>query len=419
MNILLHTWVISKKRGSEFSVTYNHIIEMSREHYLYILVDSCSYTLADHSEFIDYNISNCEFIFVPPTIMMKLTRVFGKIPGYFNGWFKYFYYRYWEQAAFRYVKKYLIDKIDLIHYLGPAGYHEPGYLWKLEKPYIWGPTSGFENVKDCLRKYYLKYRYITFFKSLLNIAATKMNYRVRNAICSAQTVIAATSGNKDIIQNEYKVRNIVYFPENIMRINDCDILPVSTIHQKFACLKNEPINIIWCASLVARKMPNLLMDILFTVQNKQRFSINIVGGGEFLPYVKKKAEQLKCLGMDITVYGRLPREEVQSFFKRAHIHLLTSAYEANSTVMFEAMENCVPSVALNICGMADIIKENTGVKINVYSYLQCMHEMADVLDNFAVHPELLLEKSLSLREDSFNYIVTKREDFYNRIYHLD
>ena len=26
-----------------------------------------------------------------------------------------------------------------------VGYREPGYLWKIEKPFVWGPIGGLEN----------------------------------------------------------------------------------------------------------------------------------------------------------------------------------------------------------------------------------------------------------------------------------
>ena len=37
------------------------------------------------------------------------------------------------------------ENFDLIHNLNPIGYREPGYLWKLNLPYIWGPIGGIPN----------------------------------------------------------------------------------------------------------------------------------------------------------------------------------------------------------------------------------------------------------------------------------
>ncbi len=51
MNILVHTWWFSKNLGSEFSVAYNFVKEMSQKHHLYVLVESNSYKWNDLKEF--------------------------------------------------------------------------------------------------------------------------------------------------------------------------------------------------------------------------------------------------------------------------------------------------------------------------------------------------------------------------------
>lgn len=50
MNILVHTWVFSKYRGSEFAVAYNFVKEMSKRHHLYVLVESNALEWNDLSE---------------------------------------------------------------------------------------------------------------------------------------------------------------------------------------------------------------------------------------------------------------------------------------------------------------------------------------------------------------------------------
>ena len=50
MNILIHTWDLSKYRGSEFSVSYNYIKTMEKEHKLYVAFASNSYEHEDYSE---------------------------------------------------------------------------------------------------------------------------------------------------------------------------------------------------------------------------------------------------------------------------------------------------------------------------------------------------------------------------------
>ena len=146
MNVLIHTWVVSYSRGSEFAITYDYIKEMSRYHHLYVVVNSCSYKLDDLSEFSNMSFDNCEWIFIEPDFWLRVLRRLEKIPDPIKGWVKYLYWDAWEKKVYKHIKRNYLNKIDIIHYLGPGGNHEAGYLWKLDKPYIWGPTNGFFNI---------------------------------------------------------------------------------------------------------------------------------------------------------------------------------------------------------------------------------------------------------------------------------
>ena len=77
----------------------------------------------------------------------------------------------------------------------------------------------------------------------------------------------------------------------------------------------------------------------------------MVGGGYLEENVSSEIER-RNLSESITLCGQLPREQVRAYFEKAHLHILTSAYEANTTVMFEAMEECVPSFVFDHFGIS-------------------------------------------------------------------
>lgn len=58
MNILVHTWVFSKYKGSEFAVAYNFVKEMSKRYHLFILVESNALEWNDLHEFDGGGIQN-------------------------------------------------------------------------------------------------------------------------------------------------------------------------------------------------------------------------------------------------------------------------------------------------------------------------------------------------------------------------
>ena len=76
-------------------------------------------------------------------IQKKRHRTLRKIwpPSY------YWFYKIWQKKAYALAEK--LDKkenFDVIHQLNMVGYREPGFLWKIDKPFVWGPIGGTQNV---------------------------------------------------------------------------------------------------------------------------------------------------------------------------------------------------------------------------------------------------------------------------------
>lgn len=118
----------------------------------------------------------------------------------------------------------------------------------------------------------------------------------------------------------------------------------------------------------------------------------------------------------VTFINTIPRDEVEKYRKNAHLHIITFAHEANTTVLFEAMEHCVPTLTTDICGMHDIVKNNTGVKIPVDNYQNVTKAIAEKIDELAANPNKLYDMACELRLDSFNYVSEMRAKYYNSLY---
>jgi hypothetical protein len=61
----------------------------------------------------------------------------------------YYYrlYRQWHEKAYDLAKRLAAEvRFDLAHQINMTGYREPGFLWKLDLPFVWGPVGGTANV---------------------------------------------------------------------------------------------------------------------------------------------------------------------------------------------------------------------------------------------------------------------------------
>lgn len=288
MNILVHAYNISPKRGSEFSVSWNYVAEMSKFHHLYVIVGSTTHEPYDYSELEGVNLKNVDFIFP------ELDKRFGHIYKLYKKllepaigrWTFYLPLYFWNKSIYRKVKidKDLLSKIDIIHFISPVGWHEIGYLYKLGKPCIWGPVGGFTNWR---REFYTHYSYIKkkiVLKNFLNSFFALTSKHLRSAMKKYDLVIANTHDTERFISSHYKTRNLLYFPENSMRIKETEIKNLKVVQKKYDGLmeglaRGERVECIWCGTLEERKMPHLLCDAVRLMKNKNKLHINIVGGG--------------------------------------------------------------------------------------------------------------------------------------------
>lgn len=409
--ILVFAYALSPHRGSEYSVAWNYLNEMSKEHRLTVLYGTNGEHLGDflpvetlQQFFPDGRV---RFIPVPPSRWVLLLNVLNrwKICCYSF----YLAYHFWQNSVFQMVQKLIREEdFDLIHYLGPIGYREPGYLWTLPLPYIWGPVAGLRNIPPALLKT-LPFggRFKLTARSIINSYQQMFSLRVRKAFAQADVVLAATQENSDIIWKRYHIK-AEYIPEN------------GIIGKISANLKNEKfefqkIKLIWVGRLDANKALKTLLDALAEIKGKVRFHLDVVGDGPLKNSLLKYAE-MSGLSDNITWHGHVARECVFNLFQSEHVHIITSCNEGNPTVLFEAMASGIPTISLDHCGMHDTLCEQCGIRIPISNYKQIVSELGNCIIRLYHHPEEVKRLSEGTVMCAKKYTWDKRREFFNRQY---
>ena len=412
MNILVHTWWFSKNKGSEFAVSYNFVKEMSKRHHLYVLVESNSYMWNDLSEFDGggySSMANVDFI----ALRYKTNRVLKYLCSHFSlGWLSYGLFKGWEKNIYRYIKNSgLLEKIDLIHFAAPVGYREPGYLWKLNKPYVWGPFGGMYRIpKEFLDSYPLKANILGRIKNVLNFCQFH-SFRIKKIFNKSNVLIACTKTQSGMVNKLLNNECCRYLPEN-----GIDLRKQQSISDEFLTKKfNSPfINIIWIGCNDNRKNAKLLMKALQKCKS-ENFSCTFVG--KCCSDLKKLVYGNNELKQRLSFIEHIPREAVLEMYKNAHLMAITSSMEANTTVLFEAMENCVPVITVDHCGMADVVKnDESGIKIKVQNQEKMAEEFALKIDELCKNPAKLLTFARNIKTSSYEYSQKYRMDFFDKCY---
>jgi glycosyltransferase involved in cell wall biosynthesis len=362
MKILVLAYNVSPIRGSEYSVGWNYITEMAKSHELYVL-----YGLAgDHmGDFEEVDVERVERDY--PTV-----KLFPVAPSHLCNALNYlnrtniapysFYlaYREWHKLALRKAKT--LDDMhdfDIVHYLSPIGFREPGYLWQLDKPYLWGPVGGVVPQRFC-RPIASNFR--SYIKVWLKNEVTRFQFRTSRrllaALRRADLVLAATS---ETAKDLYVVHGVLcsVFAENGVR--DAD---VASVARSRSC--DNPFKIIWIGSLNIRKSPDLLLKALLEVRDLA-WEMVFIGSGPLLDELKLFAAE-HDLTDRVRFAGYIKRDAVLKELSFASVHVVTSMAEGNPTTIWEAMANNVPTLTLDHCGMHDTICERCGVKVPLGSY---------------------------------------------------
>lgn len=414
LHVLVLAYSVSPYRGSEYSVGWNYIYKMAEFVDLTVLFGLTGDHMGDIEGVEEWKHCNPALrnVNFEPVLPNRMAR-FLNFPNR-NGFLTYsFYlaYRVWHAQAYSRAKQIIAaNDVDVIHYLCPIGYREPGFLWKINKPYIWGPIGGMPPTAHLAGssrpwKSVLKTR----LKNLLNTFQLGFSKKVRSALNAADIVVAATSENQLIMKEKFDIEAHC-FPENAIPDEWLEEVAVS----KECQTGDQTVPLVWIGSLDTRKSPDLLVDAMSKLQSTN-WHLHIIGDGPLASDVKELAANLG-IAAKITFHGLIPRESVKKFLEGAALNLITSMAEGNPTVVWEAMAAGTPTVTLDHNGMHDVICESCGVRVSLGSYEQTCKNFANALDDLLQNPDRrqeLQDGILCCRE---NYRWSRQAKNWLRLY---
>lgn len=405
---LILAYAVSPTRGSEYSVSWNYIIKMSETTNLTVLYGTSGDHLGDVDELEEYlknnTLSNVKFIPILPNEKAEKLNRFNK-----KGIFVYSFYlafNEWHKQVYQYAAKLVQEEqFDFVHYLTPISYREPGYLWKLDLPYIWGPIGGSYSVPiKLMRALPFSGKLKLGFRKIANFLQLKLKSSLREAFRNTDVIIAATTYDQEILSKQFK-KKIYYLPENgIIQNKDSSEKDYFT----------ETFNLIWIGGVDERKALIILLESLKKISRKN-IHLDVVGDGVLKEKLMGFAN-MNNINSIITWHGAVPRTEVMTLLENSHLHIISSLTEANTTVIWEAMTNQVPTLSLDHCGMHDVICDQCGIKIPINSYQQVIDDIAQKIDYYSVNRAELKKMSDGSIICAEKYKWDERVTFFENMY---
>ena len=324
----------------------------------------------------------------------------------------YFLYRYWQWRAYRLGRA--LDaqvNFDLVHHVNGTGFREPGYLWKIRKPFVWGPIGGLQFFPSRLLNA-LAFRSRPFFvlKNLSTVWAMYVARRPRRAAEAAQAILAGSSNVADKVRSLWGREAVV-----LCEVSAPDLEPRPQARRE----AGEPLRIIWSGNCQPGKALNIVLLALMQLKGfPVDWRLVAVGDGPLLGNWKTLAGKLG-LGERCSFLGRLTRTDALRVMATGHCFVQPSLYDATSTVVAEALAFGLPVICLDHFGFRDAVNAECGVKIPPNALDQVVRDFAAAVEALWGSEPRRYEMALAAQQASgrlsWRYKAGVINDLYNRV----
>ncbi len=399
--MLLGCYACDPGYGSEPGMGWNFVSNIARHHDVHAIVEEGEFkeTLtkfaAEHPE----KVQNITFHFVRRTHHETLRKFWP--PSY------YWFYRSWHRRAYKLARE--LDKkenFDIVHQVTISGFREPGFLWKLSKPFIWGPLGGFTDTPWCLLGSLGLGGALHFaVRNILNGIQKRFGLSCRAAARHSASILTSTTKAVEEIKR--------FWGREAVLMNEVGLETGHTTYQPQAHKPGTPLRICWAGEHIPRKALDLLLHAL--PHCKEKMELHVLSKGPRMEAWKQLAHKL---GLDniVTFHGFVPREEAFRIMSSSHVFCITSVREDTSTVVFEAFRYGLPIIAMDHCGFSSVIDATCGIKIPINSRNQVISDYARHLDTLATDENYRAQLSAGALKRCQHFTWDAKMEVLNKIY---
>ncbi|HTV15206.1 MAG TPA: glycosyltransferase family 4 protein [Acidobacteriaceae bacterium] len=402
LKVLVSAFWFSPVQGSECAVGWDYVRAIAARHKVWVITrtverEETELYLRQHPELLP----NVTLHYIPMkdrTFYFPLREVVYAL-----------IYKGWQKQALAYARRLDAEiDFDLIHQLNGIGFREPGYLWKIGKPFVWGPVGGLQYFPLRLMNAVPPARRPFFvFKNLTTILAIYMGSRSRRAAQAAAAIFAASTNVAEKIRTAWG-RNASVLAE----------VSAPELEPRLPTRRNpgEPLQIVWCGSCELRKALNIVLLALGRLRNSEiRWRLTAVGGGPLLEEWKALAGSEGIL-QHCDFLGKMPRKDVQAVMASGHCFVQPSLYDATTTVVAEALAHGLPVICLDHFGFRDAVLEECGIRIRPGSLDQVVDDFAEAIESLALDEDRRCRMGAAAQAAATRLTLHEKERVVDEIY---
>lgn len=397
--VLLSAYACVPNQGSEQATGWTYASTLSRNG-----LEVHCLTLKDGQAVIDPILANGFF--------PNLTVHYVLLPNWVEKFYHqsllgmYFHYIFWQWQAYRVARRLdALHQFDLVHHVTYGSIQLGSFLYKLHKPFIFGPVGGGQRAPKALKRYFGKYWSREWLRDQVSTLLQHFNPGFYEAVRQADRLVVT---NQDTFNLARQLR-----PHGpIALIRDAGLgaafLPDGPIERQ----PGPTLKLLWVGRLLPRKALELTIHALSKVSLNVPVSLTIVGGkGEMASQVPSYLERYGVTDR-VSWIGHVSYQEVRDYYEQSDVFFFTSLRDSCPHQLLEAMAFSLPVVTLNIHGQAELVSEATGLRIDVTDEEQVTTDLARAVEWMYHHPD----ERLAMGRAGYEFALTQVWDAKIRLF---
>lgn len=380
--ILASCYAVNPYKGSEDAMGWNFVMQIARFNKVIAI------TRENNKEAIEKFMTEN-----PASDYSNITFLYFDLPYYMRFWKKgsrgaMFYFYLWQRGIVNFVKKQNIH-FDIAHNVNFHNDWTPSFLWKLNKPMVWGPVGHHPLVpKMYLKPYSIKYS----IKDSLTWLVKKVFWKYSTALNKTkQNAAHIWCMNTDV-------------PIKLNLKTGYSVFP-SVASEDYSTVESEEkkgFHVISAGRFVPLKGFDLtirsFIKFLETVPVDERMNckLTLVGSGAEKGFYEKLINN-SIAKDNVEIKEWVERSHLMKLYKQSSVFMFPS-HEGAGMVVAEALSFGLPVICLDNIGPGQYITPHCGFIIPQTNYNHTVQDLADALNTLYSETDLLNKMSHNARE---------------------
>jgi len=317
------------------------------------------------------------------------------------------HYRAWHRLAYRKAKMlHTENPFQVSHLVTICGFREPGHVWQLDIPHVWGPLGGTHDFpKEFMGSLDIWNQVREKIRTAINRYQLNFCSRIRRAQ-QKSIVIAATAGAQSDLRLGSGLDPEIEIETGIDHTID---LP-RTSHSG-----GRPLRLLWAGRLRAWKALPLLLHAIAQLPKTTDVRLRVLGDGSCKAEWKNLAMKLG-IADKIEWHAWPTYAETLPHYKWADLFTFTSLRDTSGTGLLEALAAGCPIIGVNHQGAADVMTNQCSIGVSVSDWDTTVAGFRDGIERLANDSEEWLRLSHGATERASDYVWKTRSAAVFRAY---